>query len=93
MRFEGNKSRRGREGIVAEIVRDSPVSVRRARENSLSVKGVQMFNLLPNEIRNITSKQVDYFKAKLDSFLKTIPDQPTIAEEGRAAETNCLLRP
>ena len=50
-----------------------------------------MFNLLPIDIRNITSDKVDIFKGKLDVFLKTIPDQPTIAEEGRAAESNCLL--
>ena len=50
-----------------------------------------MFNLLPSEIRNLTSEKVDIFKSRLDVFLKDIPDQPTISEEGRAAETNCLL--
>ena len=50
-----------------------------------------MFNLLPAEIRNIESDKVLTFKRELDTFLKEIPDQPTIPEEGRAAETNCLL--
>ena len=50
-----------------------------------------MFNLLPADLRNSTSDKVTVFKAKLDSFLKSIPDQPTIVEEGRVAQTNCLL--
>ena len=91
LRFDGRQSRRGREGVIAEIVRDSPASVRRARENSLSVKGVRMFNMLPPELRNITSDKVDQFKGKLDTFLKSIPDQLTIVEEGLAAQSNCLL--
>ena len=76
---------------MAEIVRSAPASVRKARENSLSVKGARMFNLLPAEIRNINADKVYHFKAKLDAFLREVPDQPTIAEEGRAAATNSLL--
>ena len=89
--FINEGTRRGRECVVAEIVRNSPVPVRRARENSLAVKGARMFNLLPNELRNITSKNVNTFKHKLDLFLKKILDEPTSTEEGRAADTNCLL--
>ena len=44
---------RGRVCVVADIVRTSPAAVRRARENSLSVKGAKMFNLLPPYLRNI----------------------------------------
>ena len=43
------------------------------------------------EIRNIDSDKVYQFKTKLDEYLKQIPDQPTIVEEGRAAESNCLI--
>ena len=85
------ETRRGRECKVAKVVRNSPVTVRRARESSLSVKGAQMFNLLPANLRNISSNQVNHFKSKLDSFLKTIPDEPTSPEEGRVAESNSLL--
>lgn len=91
MKFSGENSRRGRECTVANIVRSSPISVRKAREGSLSVKGARMFNLLPIELRNLDSDKVYHFKKELDKFLDKIPDQPTIAEEGRAAETNCLL--
>ena len=45
---------RGRECVVADIVRTSPAAVRRAQENSLSVKGARMFNLLPPYLRNIS---------------------------------------
>ena len=91
LKFKGEQSRRGREVILADVVRSSPACVRKARTNSLSVKGGQMFNLMPADLRNLTSDKVTVFKAKLDSFLKSIPDQPTIAEEGRVAQTNCLL--
>ena len=91
LKFVGKDSRRGRECLVAEVVRDSPVSVRRAREGSLSVKGARIFNMLPPELRNFSSDKVDQFKWKLDCFLKSIPDEPTIVEEGRVAETNSLL--
>ena len=89
--FLGETSRRGRECSVADIVRSTPLCVRKARESSLSVKGARMFNLLPLELRNLDSDKIYHFKKKLDNFLKTVPDQPTIVEEGRAAETNCLL--
>ena len=91
MKFSGETSRRGRECSVANIVRNAPISVRKAREGSLSVKGARIFNLLPIELRNLESQKVHYFKKELDKFLSKVPDQPTIAEEGRAAETNCLL--
>ena len=91
LEFTNKETRRGRECVVADIVRTSPASVRRARENSLSVKGARMFNLLPPYLRNISSDQVHHFKSRLDSFLKDIPDEPTSATEGRVADTNCLL--
>ena len=76
---------------VAGVVRTAPANVKRAREGSLSVKGAKMFNLLPKDLRNFESDKADLFKGKLDRFLQSIADQPTISEEGRAAESNCLL--
>ena len=80
MSFKGEHSRRGKECAVTEVVLGSPACVRKARSNSLTVKGAQMFNLLPSNLRNFTSDKVIHFKVKLDDFLKSIPDQPTIAE-------------
>ena len=88
LEFKGEGTRRGRECTVAEIVRTAPAAVKRARENSLSVKGARMFNLLPADIRNINSDKVLHFKTKLDEFLRDVPDQPTVP---RASESNCLL--
>ena len=91
LKFNGEQSRRGRECHVSEVVRTAPANARKAREGSLSVKGANMFNMLPPDIRNLNSDKVEIFKRKLDKFLQSIEDQPTIFEEGRAAQSNCLL--
>ena len=84
-------NRRGRTVVQKTVNWHSPASVRKARESSLGVKGAKLFNLLPKEIRNITSDKVDNFKTVLDKFLSKVPDEPTISESARAAETNSLL--
>lgn len=76
---------------MADIVRTAPASVRQARENSLSVKGAQMFHLLPPYMRNISSDKVQDFKSKLDVFLKEVKDELYSETEGRVADSNCLL--
>ena len=91
MEFTSSTNRRGRECKVGNVVHNSPNSVKKARENSLAVKGAKMFNLLPSEIRNITSEKVNVFKSNLDFFLQNVPDEPTINGVGRAAPSNCLL--
>ena len=68
-----------------------PAMVRKAREASLASKGAKIFNLLPAYIRNIDSDNVETFKKELDTFLRLVPDQPTIPGHQRAAETNSLL--
>ena len=67
-------SRRGRTSLPHNIVSTSPSSVKKARECSLGVKGAKMFNLIPVEIRNIDSNNVEAFKAALDTFLERVPD-------------------
>ena len=91
LEFTPTTNRRGRECRIKSVVQSSPSQVKKARENSLAVKGAKMFNLLPSHIRNITSEKVDVFKSSLDFFLKSVPDEPTIEGEGRSAPTNCLL--
>ena len=85
--------RRGRTALPRNVVQSSSSLVQKARESSIGVKGARIFNLclLPAHIRNISSDNVEEFKKSLDSFLTNIPDQPTIAGMGRAAETNSLL--
>lgn len=86
-----NEGRRGRLAQPKSINWHAPVSVRRARESSLAVKGAHLFNLLPKNIRDIDAIKVEHFKSKLDVFLDGVPDQPTIPGRPRAAETNSLL--
>ena len=57
----------------------------------MGVRGAKLFNILPIEIRNISSDKVTTFKTVLDNFLSDVPDQPTIPGRARAAETNSLL--
>ena len=86
--------RRGRLAVPKNVNRNAPASVRRAIEASLAVKGVNLFNLLPQYIRNINASnpaEVAMFKSTLDSFLRGVPDQPTIPGRPRAAETNSLF--
>ena len=83
--------RRGRTIIPNQVVQSAPALVRNARENSLGVRGAKMFNLLPDNIRTMNTEHVDMFKNHLDTFLATIPDEPTMTGLGRAADTNSLL--
>ena len=83
--------RKGRTIVPSPIVKTAPSLVRKARERSLGVRGAAIFNLLPDNIRNINTDHVDYFKNHLDVFLSAIPDQPTVTGLGRASESNSLL--
>ena len=69
----------------------APSTVRAAKENSLRVKGCQLFNLLPPVLRNADHGDILMFKNNLDHYLSSVPDQPTISGLSRAAKTNSLL--
>ena len=69
----------------------APASVRRAREASLSVQGGRLFNLIPRGLRDMHTGTVDQYKVGLDSWLATVPDEPTIPGRQRAAVTNSLI--
>ena len=86
--------RRGRLCIVPQRARSQcPKAVNNAREASLPVRGVKLFNSLPKYLRNITNISVQSFKNHLDKYLSTIPDEPTV--DGyygmRAANSNSLI--
>ena len=83
--------RRGRTILQKPVNWHCRANVKKATESSLGVKGAKLFNLLPTEIRNISSDKVEHFKTALDKFLSKVPDQPTIPGSARAAETNSLL--
>ena len=72
--------RLGRRCRVPPIARSAPTYIRNIRESSFSVAGPKIFNCLPIYIRDTRSSEcnVTQFKAKLDQFLKTVPDEPLI---------------
>ena len=89
-----NNLRRGRLCAVRQVPQKVPTSVRQASEASLAVHGARLFNLLPRDVRDMVlspTKSVLPFKRKLDRYLSTIPDQPTIQGRRRPANSNSLL--
>ena len=85
-----SSDRRGRLAVVSPYQSKAPAQVRKAREASLSVKGAKLFNSIPKELRDMNGK-AEQFKAGLDRWLSTIPDEPSIPDRQRAALTNSLL--
>ena len=76
---------------LAPLCSQAPPAVKKARESSLQVKGAQLFNLIPRELRDISTGSPEMFKTKLDEWLSTIPDQPTVPGRQKAAASNSLL--
>ena len=89
--FTSRTSRTGRKVEPAQVPQSAPTSVKNARAGTLAVKGAQLFNLLPESLRNSEHGDILMFKNHLDIFLENIPDEPTIPGLVRAAETNSLL--
>ena len=86
-----NNPRLGRLVDIPPISSKRPAAVKRAHEASLRVKGARLFNSIPQELRDMNGVKVETFKANLDIWLGSIPDQPTIPDRQRAAATNSLL--
>ena len=83
--------RRGRLMVLAPLFNKAPAAVKRARDSSLQVKGAKLFNSIPRGIRDTFTGTPDNFKARLDDWLSTIPDQPTVPGRQRAAASNSIL--
>ena len=64
--------------------------VRTIREGSFSVHAPRLFNILPKDIR-AHSGSTDSFKRRLDEFLRTVPDRPTLPHYYQSAQSNSLL--
>ena len=62
------------------------------KDRRLLVQGAKLFNILPKDLRiDFDSLTLNTFKNRLDVFLSTIPDQPTIPGHSRVAETNSII--
>lgn len=76
--IEHDTTARGRRCIVPPINTSADKWTRKIRESSFNVRGPMMFNMIPSEIRNLTSCKTDVFKAVLDKWLARIPDEPQV---------------
>ena len=71
--------------------------IKRLRQNSFYYRGPQIYNLLPECLRQVeeittpTKHHVEIFKRRLDEYLEGIPDQPTTPGLRRVATTNSLV--
>ena len=83
--------RRGRLVQLAPLCNSAPAAVRNARENSLLVMGAKLFNCMPRDLRDTFTGTHVQFKFKLNEWLTTDPDQPTVAGRQRAAASNSVL--
>ena len=85
--------RLGRKSSFPPISNNAPSEIKKIRYASLSMKGPQLFNILPAEIRNLNSCSVEVFKRALDRFLTNVPDEPLIPgyTAMRRADSNSLL--
>ena len=85
--------RRGRECIVPGISRKAPLRIQTIRRASFSLNGPRLFNSLPKYVRDTTNCEKTVFKARLDHYLKQVPDQPLIPgyTSYRQCESNSLI--
>ena len=86
-------NRLGRFCHVPKLNNSASCSIRTLKESSFAVKGPQLFNSLPQHIRQITNCKPLKFKTNLDKFLETVPDEPRVQGYTQfcRAQTNSIL--
>ena len=72
--------------------------LRALKSRHILYQGVQLFRSLPTQLRKLqteegTTKPItkESYKARLDRYLRTIPDEPTCARRHRRSESNSIL--
>ena len=68
-----------RNGLKVKIPNKKDISTLRSK--SFIVRGPEMFNTLPEDLRNFNGS-MESFKSKLDSFLELVEDSPRIENSG-----------
>ena len=91
-----NNERAGVFACIPVSKSSAPSIVKRMRNSSFGYRGPRLYNLLPESLRRIYSMEdgmdvVSSFKKKLDCFLRSVPDQPTVQGLTRAADSNSLV--
>ena len=69
--------RRGLLSRVSPLRQAAMAKFRSLKESSFSVTGSRLFNCVPSNVRNLDLSE-DYFKLKLDKFLRVISDRPSL---------------
>lgn len=84
--------RRGRLCCMPKLIKLSSTQSQNLRESSFTVRAAKLFNSLPIKLRNCTGTSVATFKRMLDSYLRLVPDEPSVPQYValRAAGANTL---
>ena len=79
----------GRHGCKCEVP-TFPIRsrARKARDSSFAWTACNLWNSLPKCVRDITGKDVVYFKNKLDKVLAFYPDIPRCSRSGHSYDRN-----
>ena len=83
--------RKGLQYRVPSINNNAADSVVTLKDSSIMVHGPKLFNELPVEIREFQGSLAT-FKAKLDLWLKTVPDKPHLPQYHQSAAGNSVLQ-
>ena len=88
-----NHIRFGRYCYIPNIKSTAPARIKTLRYASFPIHAAQLFNSLPEDIRNLTGCSIDTFKSQLDCYLHTIPDEPQITgyTAHRRASSNSII--
>merc|ERR1711874_326044 len=79
----------GRHGCLCKIPSFRPgVGARKARDSPFAWTAYNLWNSLPRRVRDITGKDVMFFKNKLDKVLAYYPDIPRCSEFGHSYDGN-----
>ena len=68
--------RHGIKASIPPIKKKTQLSVRTDYDKTFRVQGAQLFNMLPNELRSVST--LESFKAGLGRFLEQYPDTPPV---------------
>ena len=86
-----NNGYRGRRCIRSQLP-NTKASMKTILDNSFIHYGPKLFNCLPKNIRNLTRCCTETFKHNLDKYLRTLKDEPPIANSPsqRSASSNSI---
>ena len=84
----------GRRGLLCHVPilnRSAMARYKTLKDNSLAVRGPRLFNCLPTNIRDV-NLSLSSFKRRLDKFLASIPDQPSLpgAQYAQTSKSNTI---